>query len=285
MPLIDDRGRLFGRMNLIDAALLVFVLALLPLGVFAFRVFRVSPPRIDTVQPASQPAGPARRLRVKGANFRPYLRVFVNRTGEPFSLTGRNPDVTEGRFLIESPAEVEILLPPVAPGSYDLHVFDETRQVLAHPAAFAIEPPMSVPLSVTVRFVVLPDVAALVKPGDADLGDTAPSPPSPPSPNEARAVIRTLATSAETLSAVDSHVLPSRRGTLGVAGPVRTLDARLTVPALQNGSGVWIYRDQPIRPGDAIAFETSTYSMRGLIVAVAMADPERDAAVEGRSKP
>lgn len=282
MPLIDDRGRLFGRFNLIDAALLVFVLALLPIGVFAFRVFREAPPRIDTVQPASQPAGPARRLRVKGANFRPYLRVFVNRTDEPFSLTGRNPDVTEGRFLIESPAEVEILLPPVSPGSYDLYMFDETRQVLAHHAAFVIEPPISAPLSVTVRFVVLADVAALVKPGDADLGDTA---PAPPSPNEASAVIRTMATSAETLSAVDSRMLPSGRGTFGVAGSGRTLEARLSVPALRNDRGVWIYRGQPIRPGDAITFETSKYSMRGLIVAVAPADPERDAAGEGRSKP
>lgn len=281
MPLIDNRGRLFGRINLIDAALLVFVLALLPIGVFAFRVFQESPPRIDTVQPASQPAGSARRLRVKGANFRPYLRVFVNRTGEPFSLVGRNADLTEGHFLIESPTEVEILLPPVPPGSYDLYVFDETRQVLAHPSAFAIEPPTSALLRVTVRFVVLADVAALVKPGDADLGDAT---PSPPSPNGASAVIRTLATSAETLSAVDSHALPSGRGTFGVAGPVRTLDAQLSIPALRNGRGVWIYRDQPIRPGDAITFETPTYSMRGLVVAVPVTDTARDMPGEGRSR-
>ena len=64
MPLIDDRGRVLGRYNLLDAALLVFLLALLPIGVVAFRVFRETPPRIDAVSPASQPAGPARRLRV-----------------------------------------------------------------------------------------------------------------------------------------------------------------------------------------------------------------------------
>ena len=281
MPLIDDRGRLYGRMNLIDAALLIFVLALLPIGVFAFRVFRESPPRIDTVQPASQPAGPGRRLRMKGANFRPYLRVFVNRTGEPFSLLARNADLTEGHFLIESPAEVEILLPPVPPGSYDLYVFDETRQVLAHPSAFAIEPPTSALLRVTVQFVAVADVAALVKLGDTDLVGTT---TTAPSPNDAGAVIQALGVPAKTVSAVFSYGLPSGRGTLAVAGPARTLEAQLSIPAKQNESGVWIYRNQPIRPGDTINFETPRYSMRGLVVAVAMPDREHDAAVEGRDK-
>lgn len=283
MPLIDNRGRLFGRMNLIDAALLVFLVALLPIGVLTFRLFQESPPRIDTVQPASQAAGPTRRIRVKGANFRPYLRVFVNRTGEPFSLVGHTAEPTEGHFLIESPSEVEILLPPVAPGSYDLYVFDEARQVLAHPSAFTIEPPPSAPLHATVQFVVKADVAALVKLGDADL--VGPSPASPQA-NDARAVIQELAEQAKTVSAVLSYGPPSGRGTtLAVTGPALALDAQLSIPASQGENGVWIYRDQPVRPGDPFTFETARYSMRGLIVAVSVPERKLDAAEEKRSKP
>src|SRR5712691_7496914 len=146
MSIVDDNGRLFGRINLIDAALLLFVIGLIPIGVVAFRVFRVPPPRIEAVQPVSQPEGPARRIRLKGTNFRPYLRVFVNPAGEPFSLVSRNAELTEGRFLIESPSEVEVQLPPVTRGSYDLYVFDEARQVHARASAFTIEPQAAVTL-------------------------------------------------------------------------------------------------------------------------------------------
>jgi hypothetical protein len=281
MPFIDDRGRVLGRYNLLDLALIVFVLALLPIGIVAMRVFRETPPRIDSVSPASQPAGPARRIRVKGANFRPYLRVFVNPAGQPFSLVARNAELTEGHFLIESPSEVEIQLPPVTAGSYDLYVFDEAREVVSRQSAFTIEPPVSAPLRATVRFVVLADVAALVKAGDADLADAAAGPADAPT---ATAVIEEVAASSQTVSAVESHMLPAGRTTLAVAGPARTLEAQVAVPAQRNGAGVWMYRSQPIRPGDAISFETARYSMRGLVVAVEVRAAGA-AAAPGRSAP
>jgi len=279
MPLIDTRGRLFGRLNLIDAALLVVLLALVPLGVFAFRIFQEPLPRIDAVVPASQPAGPARRLRLKGANFRPYLRVFVSPTGEPFSIGERHLDPTEGHFLIESPGEVEIQLPPVAPGSYDLYVFDEMRQVLVRPSAFTIEPPRSGPLRVMVQFVAIGDVADMVKPGDTDLMKTTGA------PSASGAVIQSIGEPSRAASAVLSYGLSSGRGTLAIAGPARTLDAHVSIPATLSEGGVWMYRDQPIRPGDTIAFETSRYALRGLVISVSTPDGTSDAAGEGRSKP
>jgi hypothetical protein len=45
-----------------------------------------------------------------------------------------------------------------------------------------------------------------------------------------------------------------------------------------------MYRSQPIRPGDAISFETARYSMRGLVVAVEVRAAGA-AAAPGRSAP
>src|SRR4051812_34904710 len=122
MAVIDDKGRVLGRVNLIDAALLIFVLALIPIGAVAYAVFRERPPRVDEVRPSSQPAGLSRRIRLTGDNFRPYMRLFVSRAGEPFSLTRRHVPSIEGRFVVESQHEVDVELPPLAAGTYDLHL-------------------------------------------------------------------------------------------------------------------------------------------------------------------
>lgn len=274
MPLIDDKGRLAGRLNLIDAALLLLLVVLVPLAAMSFRVFRQSPPQIDAVVPASQQAGTARRVRLKGANFRPYLRLFVSRTGEPFAINTATARDTEGRFLVESPDEVEIELPPVTPGSYDLHIFDEAHEVLTRTSAFVIEPPAVTTLRATVRFVALPDVAVLVHPGDRDLFDATGGRLPADTP---RAVIEAIGAASDAVSAVDMRMSPSGRTTLAIAGPARTIDARVAIPATQNAAGVWVYRDQTIRPGDAISFETARYSIRGLVVAVPETAPPAEA--------
>ena len=277
MAWIDGNGRVFGRVNLIDAALLVFVLGLIPIGVVTARVFRDRPPRIDAVVPASQTAGPRNRIRLKGADFRPYLRVFFNPAGEPFSLKDRIVEQTEGQFLIESPTEVEVQLPPLRPGSYDIHMMDETREILMRPSALTLEPPPLMTLRASVRFIALAEVAALLKPGDADIADAGANAAGQP----ARATLETVSASGAGLSVVDTLSMKGGR-TLAVASPARAVDARVAIPAARNGLGIWMYRDQPIRPGDAFSFETATYSVRGVVSAVST--NERTAAAPPDSK-
>jgi hypothetical protein len=85
-PLVDDRGRLFGRLNLVDAAIGVFVLVLIPLGYMAFLLFRSSKPVIASVDPApltyiedrasggTQVSG---KLKVRGSGLQPVLRATI----------------------------------------------------------------------------------------------------------------------------------------------------------------------------------------------------------------
>jgi hypothetical protein len=267
MAWIDGNGRVFGRVNLIDAALLVFALVLIPIGIATSRVFRERPPRIDAVVPESQPAGPERRIRLQGSAFHPYLRVFFFPAGQSSSLMDRAPAQMEGRFLLESPTAVEVQLPALPPGSYDMHLLDETREILVRPSAITLQPPPAVTLRADVRFVVLADVAALVKVGDADLANRTADALAAPG----HATLLSMSLSAAPLSAVDAWSLKGGR-TLSISSPARAIEARLAVPASKNSLGIWIYRDQPIRPGDAFIFETAAYSARGVVTAVSVDD-------------
>ncbi len=267
MALIDERGRVFGRVNLIDATLAAFIVVLIPIGVLTARLFRERQPRIDAVVPASQPVGATRRIRLKGADFRPYLRLFVSRAGEPFVLQDRTVDHSEARFLVESPGEVEVQLPPLGPGTYDVHVLDETREILSHASAFTLTPPSVMTLRATVRFVALGDVATLLQIGDVDLAAA----PAGPAGSEGRATIEQASPAGAPITAVDT--LPGKAGrTTSITSPARVVEAVVAIPAARNAQGIWMYRDQPIRPGDIFAFETVRYAIRGVVTAVSIAD-------------
>ena len=49
MPLVDENGRVFGRLNLFDAALAAFVILLIPAAYGTYLLFRTAAPRIDSV--------------------------------------------------------------------------------------------------------------------------------------------------------------------------------------------------------------------------------------------
>jgi hypothetical protein len=267
MAWIDRNGRLFGRVNLIDAVLLTFALMLIPIGVVTSRVFRERQPRIAAVVPASLPTGSGRRIRLQGADFRPYLHIYFNPAGQAFALHGPYAEQSEGRFLLESPSEADVQVPVLPPGNYDIHLLDETREVLLQAGALTIEPLPQITLRAIVRFIAIADVAGLMKAGDTDLPD-----PSAAGSAAAPAVIESVVLSAGTIPAIDT--LPQRAGrSIAVTLPARTVEARLAIPAARSDFGVWTYRNSPVRPGDAFSFETSAYSVRGIVTVVSAAVP------------
>ena len=87
MRAIDDRGRLFGRVNMVDAAIGAFVLVLIPLAYGTFLLFRSPAPSVASVTrvPISTEerrlAGGSRlsaKLKVRGSGFRPMLRASID---------------------------------------------------------------------------------------------------------------------------------------------------------------------------------------------------------------
>src|SRR4051812_44313456 len=115
MPVIDERGRLFGRINLIDALVIAAGGVLLPGPDGAYVLFRTPSPTITSVEPSTLTQAPVLSIVVHGTNMRPYLRARVGTTFTP--------------FLIEAPGVAEVKLPAnLPPGTYDLVLFDEAQQ-------------------------------------------------------------------------------------------------------------------------------------------------------------
>ena len=280
MPLTDSRGRLFGVLNLIDAGVVHFVLVLVPIGFVTYRVFRVPDPQIDSVTPATQPPGPDRRIRLTGHDFRPYLRVFVNKTGEPFALVNGNPELTEGRFLTETPTLVEIKLPDLQPATYDLHVFDEGQQVAEKISAFTLSggPPQTV--DTVVHFVVSRDLVPLVTAGDQDT--FVPSGPAL-APSQPRATIKSAKVIDDKLAAIEVHAA-SQGGGAGLRQQGEMLEAIVAIPAVPGDTGALEYKRQPIRTGDTLKFETTRYAMFGVIGRVGPGGADQATVTKGGAK-
>lgn len=132
MPLIDERGRIFGRLNLVDAAVAAMVLVLLPAGYGAYLLFKEPAPKLSAVLPDTLRQAPNLQVEIRGVNFRPYMRVSFN------GLQGRT-------FLFANPKTAVVELPDMPPGKYDVVLYDYMQEVSRLPGAFTLQPPPEPP--------------------------------------------------------------------------------------------------------------------------------------------
>jgi hypothetical protein len=104
MRLIDDDGRVFGRVNLFDALLTVFAVALIPAAYGTFLLFRTPAARISSVtrvpitREERRVAGGNRltaKLKVRGSGLRPMLRASID-------------DVQSLGFVFEDPNSADV---------------------------------------------------------------------------------------------------------------------------------------------------------------------------------
>lgn len=135
MTFIDDRGRLFGRVNLVDAAVGAFVLVLIPIGYGTFLLFRSPSPRIVSVtrvpitSEERRLAGGSRlsaKLKVRGSGFRPMLRASID-------------DAPALGFVFENPNSADVLVGEAAPGAHDLIIYDGVQEVARAAKAVTIQ--------------------------------------------------------------------------------------------------------------------------------------------------
>lgn len=132
LPIIDERGRIWGRVNLVDFAIGVFCLLLVPLAYGAYVLFRTPTPTTAAIEPASLQQGKDLRVKLTGTGFRPFLTASVGVAHAP-------------GMLVESPSAAEIRLPDLDPGTYDLALYDESREVARRPNAITIVGPPAPP--------------------------------------------------------------------------------------------------------------------------------------------
>ena len=127
MAVVDERGRLFGRFNLLDAVLLILLIGLLPLGYAAYALFRERPPRIVSISPQRAEQSVELRLNVKGENLRPYMRISAG--------TMQAVD-----FLFRSTTEIEAPFMNLPVGEYDIVLFDHAQERFRLPKALTVLP-------------------------------------------------------------------------------------------------------------------------------------------------
>jgi hypothetical protein len=123
--LIDRQGRLFGRFNLIDAAVIAVVLFLIPVGYATYLLFRPARPQIESVTRVEVTAEERRvaggsmlsaKLKVRGSGFNPLLRARVG-THETLG------------FVFENPNSADVLVGLVPAGRHDLVLYDGVHEV------------------------------------------------------------------------------------------------------------------------------------------------------------
>lgn len=127
MAMIDERGRLFGRLNVVDAIVAVLLLALIPLGYASYGLFRTPFPVLTSVEPAVVTYGTNMQFKVHGENLKPYLRVSLG------IHQGRN-------FLFHDSTEAQVELFDMPPGVYDVILYDQAQERGRLPKGFTILP-------------------------------------------------------------------------------------------------------------------------------------------------
>lgn len=129
MPVVDDHGRIFGRYNLLDLALAIVLLGLIPLGYGAYALFKVPVPRLTAVEPAVLQLDRNMRVTVRGENLRPYMRISFDENQT------RN-------FLFQDPTRAEVTFADIPPGQYDVVLYDFAQERARLPKAITIAPPV-----------------------------------------------------------------------------------------------------------------------------------------------
>jgi hypothetical protein len=151
MRLVDDDGRVFGRVNLVDALVVLFVLGLIPLAYASMLIFRSPRPQVRSVERAEVNREDRRiangllirqKLKVHGEHFTPVLRAFI----------GSTPAIG---FTFEDPTSADVIVGDVPMGTHDLILYDGVQEVARVPNAVTRQPAQGAHLRIVGALVQL----------------------------------------------------------------------------------------------------------------------------------
>lgn len=265
--MIDARGRLFGLVNLIDLSVIALLAFVAALGAYSFRVFRIPPPMVERVEPALVTDAKGPRVRIIGHNFRHYLQAFAPRTGEPFAVTPSLPAGPEVPIVSVTEDMLELQLPDLRPGSYDIYLFDNARQLVRVPAAVTLVPPTlpRATIRATVRLLLPAGAVDQLHVGDRDGGA-----PASTGTSVETAHIEQLNVRPERVDVMDMRLARQQPDDhylwMGNHSEQVIADAVLRIPVVANVPGRWDYKDRPVRAGEEFVLETSAAKFRGIVV-------------------
>ncbi|MEO8678935.1 MAG: DUF4330 family protein [Vicinamibacterales bacterium] len=149
MAIVDAEGRVFGRWNLLDALVAVFVVGLIPLAYGAYALFRAPAAQLAAVEPAKVLGTGNYQVTVRGINLRPYMRVsFGDHQGRTY------------KFM--DPTRADIDVDAIEPGSYDVILYDHAQERSRLVQAFTVEAPAKATVEVDLLGMVTNVPAATI---------------------------------------------------------------------------------------------------------------------------
>lgn len=147
MRVLDRSGRLFGKVNIIDAVVVALVVLGIAAAYGASVLFRTPKPTIIRLEPSTLPvSSDTRWVRLTGTNLRPYYRAqFADASGDTAADYSYEP------FSVQSPTAARVRVrDDLKPGVYDLLISDESKVLVRMPKALMVPhpPPPPAPPSV-----------------------------------------------------------------------------------------------------------------------------------------
>jgi hypothetical protein len=258
MTLLDDRGRVAGRFNVVDLAAVVVLLLLTPFAFGLYLLFRTPTPTLVNVVPKTLLPGPNQRLEVDGTNFRPFMRVTFN-------------TIPANSFLLGSTKYAIVDVPELKPGVYDVVLYDYMQEIARLPNALTVAPTSTdVELEVTGTFKSPPDgFTAQLKVGDR-------FPAAPPHVAEVVAVGPLVPGEVGVRVGESTVVVPVRQQDLSATLRIKCSSLRLTAGA---ASCMFPGPDQPVVVGPAVMLTLPT-SQGPVLFQIATARAPKTAAPE-----
>lgn len=264
MTVVDERGRLFGAVSVLDALVALVAAGVAVGATVAFRTVTERSPDITAVSPTKLVAGQRTRVRLGGTDFPADLQVYFSRTGQPFFLADKDGSQF-APLLASTPELAEIQTPDLVPGVYDLYLYQGNRQVAFRAAVFHVESP-TLPrgrLMLKVRFLVPPESAHLLQVGDQDQFQLR----RPTNPTTEGAVVRTVTPTPDTTEVLEMFLVDGETRWVGARMPKRAVDVTLEVPVLDYGHGAFGYKETPLSVGSLFMLTTDRYRFHGAIAA------------------
>ncbi len=253
MTVLDSKGRLFGRVNVIDAAVLAVVVAAIPAAVVGYRSLRHNAIEITAVVPSTITAGQPARAHLDGAGFRPYLQAYFAAAEKPFVLSQADRMSQKTTYLLSSAVGVELQLPALEAGTYDLHLYDQGRRVASRPEAITVrEPTPQATRQVKVRFYPPAETVPLIRIGDRD--------------QPGGAVITDLRQTGERSEVMEMHLTDQDTMWTGQRMTGQLVEVTLDVPQVESGPNSWTYRGQPVLAGNVFLLTTDRYRLHGVVM-------------------
>lgn len=125
MTVVDQHGRVLGRWNVLDVALGLVLLFLIPLLYGGYLLFRPQPATLTAIEPSRLHAGTDVDATVRGTNLRPYMRVSFN------ERQGRS-------FMFVDATQAVVTVTDLPPGVYDVILYDQAQERARLPRALEV---------------------------------------------------------------------------------------------------------------------------------------------------